>query len=237
MFCILPFRVASARISNADVRLLPRSTLFSAIEPAESWTHKDLAFTDKEGNIHISSALPAELRVQATEHELNHSMRRKGYQPYLDFLISVPRVVDLFSDAGAKLFYGAADHRGIDVTKPLSDEEKVIISDEIASLVRGSEMSGRVDDVLEDCLEAFVDYDAFAAELAAIHDRYVSEIGRGQAPQGALPDALPPQSYAEALRRLAAEGGRLTPEQRALLDEWNRRFPEMRMGDDEFLAR
>lgn len=54
------------------------------------------------------------------------------------------------------------------------------------------------------------------------------------------PYAAAPRDYAALLRELAKERGEakaLTPEQRRALEAWNSAFPELRMSEEEFLAR
>lgn len=49
-----------------------------------------------------------------------------------------------------------------------------------------------------------------------------------------------PASYAALLKKLTAEKAApplLTPRQRMALDAWNESFPEMHMGEEEFLER
>ena len=145
-------------------------------EDAKTWTHKHFAFTDKQGAIHISKAIPEEYIVEAVEHELNHVMKRKDYRPYMEFVSRVNTSVNLVSEAGNRLIERVAEHRGIDATKPLSDKEIDTISDEIAAIVRGAEMSGHAQEVMGDLQEAFDDYDAFASELAKIHEQYVKDV-------------------------------------------------------------
>ena len=148
------------------------------IENAETWTHgNDFAYTDhNDGSVHIRDDVPAKRFTETLEHELTHVMKRKDYQPYIDFVSHVGRSVDLSSTAGNKLLKEVAAYRRIDLTKPLSRKDIETISDEIAALVRGAEMSGHVEDILGDLREAFDDYDAFASELAKIHEQYVKDV-------------------------------------------------------------
>ena len=107
---------------------------------------------------------------------MNHVMKRKGYQPYLAFAERVPEAANYSSNAGNRLLSGVAEHRGIDLSKPLTEKDVKTISDEIAALVRGAEKSGRAQEVIGDLREAFDDYDAFASELAKIHEQYVKNV-------------------------------------------------------------
>ena len=107
---------------------------------------------------------------------MNHVLKRKDYQPYLKFVNSVPEAVDFTSWAGSVLVKEAAYHRKIDIRRRLTAEQIKTISDEIAAMVRGAEMSGHVEDILGDLREAFDDYDAFASELAKIHEQYVKDV-------------------------------------------------------------
>ena len=107
---------------------------------------------------------------------MNHVLKRKGYQPYLDFMARVDQTVDIFSDAGNRLLAKVGEYRHINLNTRINNDDIIIISDEIAALVRGAEMSGHVEDILGDLREAFDDYDAFASELAKIHEQYVKDI-------------------------------------------------------------
>ena len=167
------------RIWDEAERINKRAAEYGTIatlDKANTWSHKNPAYTDKEGNIHISEAIPLEYLTEALEHELNHVMKRKGYRPYLDFVSHVNNTVDIFSDAGNRLIAKVAEHREIDIQKPLSGKEIETISDEITAIVRGAEMSGHAQEVMGDLQEAFDDYDAFASELAKIHEQYVKDV-------------------------------------------------------------
>ena len=146
------------------------------IDSSDTWTHKNLAYTDKSGGVHISNAISTDDFTEALEHEMNHVMKRKGYQPYLAFAERVPEAANYSSNAGNRLLSGVAEHRGIDLSKPLTEKDVKTISDEIAALVRGAEKSGRAQEVIGDLREAFDDYDAFASELAKIHEQYVKDV-------------------------------------------------------------
>lgn len=95
---------------------------------------------------------------------------------------------------------------------------------------------------------AFYDFDAYAAELAAIHQGYTNSRYRASAQRPILPTlrnatrafAGTPHDYAALLAELARERGAaktLTPEQRRELEAWNNAFPELRMTEEEFLGR
>ena len=148
------------------------------IENAETWTHgNDFAYTDhNDGSVHIRDDVPAKRFTEVLEHELNHVLKRKGYQPYLDFMARVDQTVDIFSDAGNRLLAKVGEYRHINLNTRINNDDIIIISDEIAALVRGAEMSGHVEDILGDLREAFDDYDAFASELAKIHEQYVKDV-------------------------------------------------------------
>ncbi len=149
------------------------------IEPAETWENGDaFAYTDKNGVIHIRDDIPASRVDEVMGHELTHVLKRKGFQPYLAFVSRVSDAVDLEGKAGNRLLEQVAEHRNIDLTKPLTAANVETISDEIAALVRGAEMSGHVEDIIGELREAFADYDAFARELNEIHEQYVRSVER-----------------------------------------------------------
>ena len=148
----------------------------ATLEDARTWTRKDPAYTDTSGNVHIRGDISPDILNQLLEHEMNHVLKRKDYQPYLKFVNSVPEAVDFTSWAGSVLVKEAAYHRKIDIRRRLTAEQIKTISDEIAAMVRGAEMSGHVEDILGDLREAFDDYNAFASELAKIHEQYVKDV-------------------------------------------------------------
>ena len=42
------------------------------IDSSDTWTHKNLAYTDKSGGVHISNAISTDDFTEALEHEMNH---------------------------------------------------------------------------------------------------------------------------------------------------------------------
>ncbi len=144
-------------------------------ESAEEWTAKAAAYTDADGIVHIRDDMPSDRFEEITNHELTHVLKRKGFQPYLDFLEELPAELDMSSLSAQKLIDAAARHRNIDLFGTLTEEQLVTLYDEINALVYGAAKSGYVEAVRNDLTDAFHDFDAYTEKLQALHEAYILE--------------------------------------------------------------
>lgn len=201
-----------------------------------------------------SSDAPESVRGMIAPHERNHVMRRVGYQPYLDFVKRVPDLLNVGTRGYIQLLNFVSEHRGIGVDE-LDPESQTFEAnfnrfyDEINAVAYGYIGSGHVDEKIEAMLrDAFRDVDVYAQELSAIHGSFAASTNieqrtgaMGQSRVKSPGDLVGvPASYAALLKKLTAEKAApplLTPRQRMALDAWNESFPEMHMGEEEFLER
>ncbi len=217
------------------------------IIPEAEWNRSDSAFT-RNAEVYMRETIPEENRGMIAPHEGTHVMKQAGYQPYLDFIERTPEMIDLENDIAYKLLDEISAHRGIDPFDATESEIKTLY-DELNATIYGHVASGKMPENMYNGLKnAFYDFDAYAAELAAIHQGYINSIYRASAQRPILPTlrnatrafAGTPHDYAALLAELARERGEaktLTPEQRRELEAWNSAFPELRMSEEEFLGR
>lgn len=122
------------------------------------------------GQIFIRETLPEKYRGTYVTHEATHVMKQVGYQPYLDFVQRTPDMLDLFSETARELLDGVGEHRNIDLFS-MTEEQMVDLFDEMNATIYGSIASG--DEAGMDMVRgAFHDFDAYAAELTAIHEQF-----------------------------------------------------------------
>ena len=217
------------------------------ISPEAEWNRSDSAFT-RNAEVYMRETIPEENRGMIAPHEGTHVMKQAGYQPYLDFIERTPEMIDLESDIAYKLLDEISAHRGIDPFNATESEIKTLY-DELNAAIYGHVASGKMpENVYNGLKSAFYDFDAYAAELAAIHQGYINSRYRASAQRPILPTlrnatrafAGTPHDYAALLAELARERGgakTLTPEQRRELEAWNSAFPELRMSEEELLGR
>lgn len=222
---------------NANVHIIPEA----------EWNRSDSAFT-RNAEVYMRETIPEENRGMIAPHEGTHVMKQAGYQPYLDFIERTPEMIDLENDKAYKLLDEISAHRGIDPFDATESEIKTLY-DELNATIYGHVASGKMPENMYNGLKsAFYDFDAYAAELAAIHQGYINSRYRASAQRPILPTlrnatrafAGTPHDYAALLAELArerAEREALTPERERQLAVWNRRYPELRMTATEFLAR
>ena len=101
-------------------------------------------------------------------------MRQVGYPAYMEFIQRVPEMLDLSTDAGRRLFAGAAAHRELDIFN-LTPAQADVLYDEINAILSGTVLPGTEGSILDDLRAAFYDFDAYAAELRNIHERFREE--------------------------------------------------------------
>ena len=138
----------------------------------ESFAHAP-AYTSG-GEIYIREDVPDEIVQQLIPHEATHAMRQVGYPAYMEFIQRVPEMLDLSTDAGRRLFAGAAAHRGLDIFN-LTPAQADVLYDEINAILSGTVIPGTEGSILDDLRAAFYDFDAYAAELRNIHERFREE--------------------------------------------------------------
>lgn len=138
----------------------------------QAWTRRDPAYS-MGGQIYLKETLPKREAGKYAYHELTHVMRQVSYSPYLDFLGRIPEMVDYASRAGRTLLKGAAEHRGIDpFTMSLEEADRVY--DEINAMVFAALSTGNAQEIAY-VRPAFLDFDAYAAELTVIHQQFQKE--------------------------------------------------------------
>ena len=138
----------------------------------ESFAHAP-AYTSG-GEIYIREDVPDEIVQQLIPHEATHAMRQVGYPAYMEFIQRVPEMLDLSTDAGRRLLAGAAAHRGLDIFN-LTPAQADVLYDEINAILSGTVIPGTEGSILDDLRAAFYDFDAYAAELRNIHERFREE--------------------------------------------------------------
>lgn len=125
------------------------------------------------GQIYLRETLPEEGRGTYVPHEVTHVMKQVGYGPYLNFTDRVPDMLDLSSVTTHQLLYGVGKHRGIDPLN-MTEDQAGILYDEVNATIYGSIAAGD-EASLSFVRPAFYDFDAYAAELTAIHERFKQE--------------------------------------------------------------
>ena len=130
----------------------------------------------KKERYFIKKSIPESLRGQVSPHEGNHLMRQAHYQPYLDFLLRTPEMLNTGAEAYGVLLDAVSKHRGIgidelDIEDIDFDKKFEIFYDEVNAIAYGAIASGHIPN---DLPKAFKNYSAYAAELRKIHDSYTT---------------------------------------------------------------
>ena len=234
-------------VAQESRRTLAEYNVGTHIIPESEWSRQDSAYT-RNAEVYMRETIPEENRGMIAPHEGTHVMKQAGYQPYLDFVETVPSMLDLGSEEARVLLSKISARRGIDPFNA-TEAELTTFYDELNATLYGHIASGKMPQYLREGFNsAFYDFDSYAADLAAIHEGYINSRYRSNvqkpitlpSPNAARSFAGTPHDYAALLRSLAESRvglPMLTPEQEKLLETWNQLFPEMSMTADEFLAR
>jgi N12 class adenine-specific DNA methylase len=149
---------------------------------AEAWKRKNLA-TTHNGKVYVSESIDADTLLTLVPHEGTHTMKQRGFQPYMDFVEGTPDNLLMQADETRKLFEEVSEHRIIDIFD-MTEEERTNLYDELNSFVYGLYKSGIIDNADFDygwVKDAFNDFDAYVNELSAIHEQFKKENAPKQA--------------------------------------------------------
>ncbi len=141
----------------------------------ENWPdkHKGVPAFARGGQIFvIADFAAAEIANGLVPHEVAHVMRQLRFGAYLNLLDRVPDMINRTNDSGWDLLRGAAAHRGIDLFGGATAEQVEGVYDEIIALVSSVAIKDIDGHMLKNLREAFYDYDAFKAELKAVHQQF-----------------------------------------------------------------
>lgn len=128
------------------------------------------------GQIFFRETMPEKNRGMFATHEITHVMKQIGYTPYLDFVAKTPAMLDMSTPEARILLEHSAKHRGVDLLDTaLSEADQLKVYDELNATLYGHISSGKMDGLNEVLHKAFHDFDAYAAELRGLHERFKAD--------------------------------------------------------------
>lgn len=128
------------------------------------------------GQIFFRETMPEKNRGMFATHEITHVMKQIGYTPYLDFVAKTPAMLDMSTPEARILLEHSAKHRGVDLLDTaLSEADQLKVYDELNATLYGHISSGKMDGLNEVLHKAFHDFDAYAAELRELHERFKAD--------------------------------------------------------------
>lgn len=128
------------------------------------------------GQIFFRETMPEKNRGMFATHEITHVMKQIGYTPYLDFVAKTPAMLDMSTLEARILLEHSAKHRGVDLLDTaLSEADQLKVYDELNATLYGHISSGKMDGLNEVLHKAFHDFDAYAAELRGLHERFKAD--------------------------------------------------------------
>ena len=128
-----------------------------------------------KGKVYVSEDIDPELVATLAPHEGSHIMKQLKFQPYLDFTDKVADMIDKSKVETQKLFEIISEHIGADV---LGEMDPGRFYDEMNASIYGFYKAGMMESTGfgELVSEVFYDFDAYIAELDAIHEKYKQEV-------------------------------------------------------------
>ena len=125
------------------------------------------------GRVYMSERFSGKLLATVVPHEATHAMKQLKYQPYLDLIDRFPDVLNLSSNDTEDLFKWIADHCGFDFLS-MSRSDALHFYDEMNAAIYGFYKCDlfESDGYAEWIPNAFYNFDAYIAELDAIHERF-----------------------------------------------------------------
>lgn len=175
-------------VSANEVEISNSYNVTSHVVPNDIWdANKDSktpAFS-KDGEIYFRENIPEENRGMVAEHEITHVMKQVGFRPYLDFIDRTADMLNMSNDFTRILLEDTAKRRKINLDDVLMANEnevteeilklRVKLYDELNATLYGHIASNKLDGLEKHLRAAFIDWDAYAAELTRLHEQFKAE--------------------------------------------------------------
>ena len=143
---------------------------------AEVWKRENPATTHNE-KVYVSESINEDTLSTLVPHEGTHTMKQRGFQPYMEFIERTPDNLIIQTDEFDRLSDIVSKHRKIDIFD-MTKKEFIDFYDELNSFVYGLYKSGIIDDADFNygwVKGAFNDFDAYTNELNSIHEQFKTE--------------------------------------------------------------
>ena len=159
-----------------------------------SWTRSSPAYS-RDGVVYIREGIDLGTLSTAVPHEATHVMKQQSFQPYVDFILRTPDMLNFQSEVIQKLLDRVADHKKID---PFDASPQQLFSfyDELNAVVYGLYKSGVLDNNEFDYHEyipgAFNDFASYIQAIDRLHEEFRNQrnaSGQTKAADGGV-DAL-----------------------------------------------
>lgn len=138
-----------------------------------AWDRNVQAFA-RDGRIYMREDIDEIHRGTIVAHEATHVMKHLQYQPYLDFIVRTPEMLDMASKNSQDFISHSAEHCGVDITADETQLERIF--DELNANIYGSYVAGQIVGEIKDFVDnAFYDFDAYINELTGIHEQFKKE--------------------------------------------------------------
>lgn len=125
-----------------------------------------------DGQIFFRETLPEKNRGMFAPHEVTHVMRQVGYKPYLDFVERTPTMLNMSDQMTRVLLDHVAEHQHT----TLENADPVRLYDEFNATMYGHIAVGKADMFTDGAAaHVFHDFDAYAAELRGLHERFKAD--------------------------------------------------------------
>ncbi len=162
---------------------------FVVSESAWKANHEKAPAFSIGGQIYVVENAPERNRGMLAPHEITHIMKQTGFQPYLDFVKRTPDAINMSNPAAQIILERTAKHRDItmeQLSEAMSDAENgfqingvaTMFFDELNAMVYGHIASGKGIEMFAPggvCANVFYDFDTYAKELTALHERFKAE--------------------------------------------------------------
>ena len=128
------------------------------------------------GQIYFRETLPERNRGMFAPHEITHVMRQVNFKPYLDFVERTPTMLNMSDQMTRVLLDHVAEHQHT----TLENADPVRLYDEFNATIYGLIAAGKADMFTNGAAaHVFHDFDAYAAELRGLHERFKADNQKG----------------------------------------------------------
>lgn len=169
---------------------------------ASAWRRSSPAFI-RNGTVYVSEGIDADTLKTLVPHESTHAMAQLHFEPYADFLIRTPEMIDLSRTETQELLSMVAEHCGIDIFS-MDDSQQNKLFSELNATIYGMHKGGILSmpeyPYGNLAYAAFRDFDGYTTELDSIHNQYRAQAKAARNPtptDGAVGAAERTDGYGE----------------------------------------
>jgi N12 class adenine-specific DNA methylase len=160
-------------VEAAESNVLKEYGIESYVVKKSEWFKEAPAFA-RDGKVYMREELDEEDRGLIAPHEATHVMRQLEYKPYLDFVERTPEMLNFSSRFTQEVIDQITKHKNADAFD-LDETSLLGVYDELNATVYGHIAQGLSEQFKNGLSEVFYDFNEYAREISAIHEKFKAD--------------------------------------------------------------